>query len=238
VAETVFSAPAARPANLALLFQELFTAIVRLRANRQNVTSAELFRSQVLNAIRTGDQAAKAHGYTEDDVKPAVFALVAFLDESILNLRTPAFDDWVRKPLQEELFGRHVAGETFFENLNHLLGRRDSPELADVIEVYYLCLLLGYLGRFSISSKSDLRAIMGQTDDKIKRIRGISTGLSPQWMLPEAGAITAARDPWVFRFAIFAAGTAVLAVVLFLIYNFSLNSGAAALQALTAGARQ
>jgi type VI secretion system protein ImpK len=237
VVDSVFSIPVVRPANLALLFQEFFTAVVRLRANRLDFSSADQFRAQVVNAIRSGDQAAKAQGYTDDDVKLAVFALVAFLDESILNLRKPAFDDWVRKPLQEELFGRHVAGELFFENLNHLLGRRDSQELADVVEVYYLCLLLGYLGRYSISSKSDLRTIMGQADDKIKRIRGIQAGLSPQWMLPEVTAV-AVRDRWIPRLAIFSALSGVLAVVLFAIYDASLGSAAAALQTLVSGGRR
>ncbi|HTB15868.1 MAG TPA: DotU family type IV/VI secretion system protein [Bryobacteraceae bacterium] len=238
MAETVITGPAARPANLALIFQELFTAIVRLRANRQDISSADVFRSQVVNAIRAGDQASKAQGYSDEDVKLVVFALVAFLDESVLNLRKPAFDDWVRKPLQEELFGRHVAGETFFENLNHLLGRRDSPELADVIEVYYLCLLLGYLGRYSISSKSDLRQVMGQTDDKIKRIRGAGVGLSPQWMLPEGGAAPVTRDSWILRLGVFSALSAILVVVLFLYYDFSLGTGATALQALISGAHR
>jgi type VI secretion system protein ImpK len=238
VADSVIAEPVARPANLALIFQDLFTAVVRLRANRQDVTNAELFRSQIMHAIRTCDQAAKAHGYTDDDVKAVVFALVAFLDESVLNLRKPAFDDWVRKPLQEELFGRHVAGETFFENLHHLLGRRDSQELADVIEVYYLCLLLGYLGRYSISSKSDLRAVMGQTDDKIKRIRGAGAGLSPQWMLPERGAISVGSDPWILRIGILSAVSAVLAAILFVSYDFSLGSAASALQSLISGAHR
>src|ERR1022692_3649887 len=36
-----------RPENLALIFQELFTAIVRLRANRQAVSDAESFRHHI-----------------------------------------------------------------------------------------------------------------------------------------------------------------------------------------------
>ena len=102
------------PENLALLFQELFTAIVQLRAHRQDVGDAEVFRSQVLQAVRIATQAAKARAYTDEDIQLAVFALIAFLDETILNLRQPVFQEWVRKPLQgEELFGRHVAGEVF-----------------------------------------------------------------------------------------------------------------------------
>lgn len=225
-----------RAPNLAFLLQELFTAVERLRANRLEVTNAQSFRNQVLEAIRTADHAAQGQGYVGEDVRLAVFALVAFLDESILNLRKPVFDDWVRKPLQEEMFGRHVAGETFFENLQALLGRRDSAELADVLEVYLLCLLLGYLGRYSISSKSELRSIMGHTADKIRRIRNSSTDLSPQWKLPDAPE-SASADPWVRRLAISAMGCAFLAGVLFVAYKVSLGDAASALQAMVRGAR-
>jgi type VI secretion system protein ImpK len=211
------------PDNLALFFQELFTGIVRLRSNRQDVNDAEQFRNQVLHAIRMAEQNGKARGYTDEDISLAVFAVVAFLDESILNLRKPVFNDWVRKPLQEELFGRHVAGELFFENLKQLLGRRDSVEAADLLEVYYLCILLGYLGRFSIASKGDLRMLMGQTDDKIRRIRKTGMELSPHWMLPEETAPPRA-DPWMRRIAIGAAVSFFLALSLFSAYRISLGS--------------
>ena len=222
----------ARGENLALIFQELLTAVVRLRAERQEVSSAEIFRSQVLEAIKHADQRAKGRGYTDEDIQLAIFALVAFLDESILNLRKPIFKEWVRKPLQEELFGRHVAGETFFEHLERLLGRRDSPELADLIEVYYLCLLLGYLGKYSISSRGDLRGLMGQAEDKIQRIRKTTGAMSPNWALPKEAALSRI-DPWVKRLQIVAASTAAVAVALFLTYKLLLDSGISALQELT-----
>lgn len=217
--------------NLALCFQELFTAIVRLRANRQEVTNAETFRGQVLQAIRAATQNAKARGYTDEDIQLAVFAVAAFLDESILNLRKPVFQEWVRKPLQEELFGRHVAGEVFFDNLQTLLGRRDSQELADLLEVYYLCVLLGYLGKYSIASKGDLRALMGHTDDKIKRIRGDRTGISPAWILPDEVA-QAVADPWLRRLAIAAAACLLGALILFGIYKIDLGSDVSTVQTL------
>jgi type VI secretion system protein ImpK len=229
--------PAVRPPNLAQSFQELITAVVRLRCDRQAVSSAEVFRNQVQSAIRTAERNAKALGYAEEDVKSATFALVAFLDESILNLRKPVFNEWVRRPLQEEMFGRHVAGETFFRQLEEILGRRDAPAVADLLEVYYLCLLLGYLGRYSIASKGDLRALMGQAEDKIKRIRHSGVELSPQWALPNEGAGPAQVDPWMRRLGIGAAACAVLSVVLFVAYLISLGSGAAAIQSLASQIR-
>ena len=223
------------PDNLALFFQELYTAIVRLRAGRQEVNNADVFRNQVLNAIKTAEQNARTRGYPDEDVRLGSFAMVAFLDESILNLRKPVFNDWVRKPLQEELFGRHVAGEVFFENLQEILGRRDSPEVADLLEVYYLCLLLGYLGRYSITSKGDLRALMGQTEDKIKRIRKSNAELSPSWALPNETAGPLRSDPWMRRLLIVLAVFGIVTVLLYPVYRISLSSGVSSLRQLSGG---
>jgi len=219
-----------RTENLALIFQEMLTATVRLRSDRQQVTNADTFRSQVLNAIKVADQQARARGYTEEDIQLATFAAVAFMDESILNLRKPIFKDWVRRPLQEELFGRHVAGEVFFDHANQILGRRDAPETADLLEVYQLCLLLGYQGKYSISSKGDLRALMGQIEDKIQRIRKGTASLSPGWPFEGDGALGGRIDPWLRRLTILFFAILVLTIVLFGAYEMSLGSGARTLQ--------
>ena len=119
----------------------------RLRSNRQQVADAPGFRAQIWAAVRQADDEARRRGYTTDDIELATFATIAFLDESILNLRLPVFADWPRQPLQEERYGHHIAGEIFFQNLQKLLGRQDSHETADLLEVYQLCLLLGFAGR-------------------------------------------------------------------------------------------
>ncbi len=81
--------------------------------------------------------------------------------------------------MQEELFGTHMAGEIFFQNLQSLLGRSDSPDLADLLEVHYLCLLLGYRGRYSVGSTGELQAAMQATADKIRQDRASLKALSP-----------------------------------------------------------
>src|ERR1035438_10779893 len=115
-----------RPDNLPLIFQEVFTAIERLRSNRQGVTDSQSFRHHTREALKTAASQALAAGYPSEDVKFATFATVAFLDESVLNSRNPVFTGWESKPLQEELFGTHIAGEVFFQHLQQLLGRNDS----------------------------------------------------------------------------------------------------------------
>src|SRR5215831_14527342 len=109
--------------NLAFVFQELLTVGERLRAHRQQVSDANSFRQQLWSGVKLADDEARRRGYTAADIELAIFAVVAFLDESILNLRSPVFADWPRQPMQEERYGQQIAGEIFFQNLNKLLAR-------------------------------------------------------------------------------------------------------------------
>jgi type VI secretion system protein ImpK len=212
-----------RPDNLALLFQDVLTAIVRLRANRQGVTDANAFRHHTREALKTAASQALAAGYTAEDTRHATFAAVAFLDESVLNSQNPIFAEWLRKPLQAELFGTHTAGEEFFVSLQQLLGRGDSADLADLIEIHYLCLLLGFGGRYSAGNRGELLQIMNLTGEKIRRIRGRFGDLSPAWRPPKEKAVSHA-DPWVKRWGIIAAVCAVVTLLMFVGYMFGLNS--------------
>jgi type VI secretion system protein ImpK len=214
-----------RPENLALIYQEVLTAVVRLRANRQGVTDAAAFRHHTREALKTAANQALSAGYPSEDVKLATFAGVAFLDESVLNSQNPIFADWLRKPLQEELFGTHISGEVFFQNLQQLLGRTDSADLADILEIHYLCMLLGFGGRYSVGNRGELAQIMNMTAEKIRRIRGHFGPLSPAWAPPPEAA-RSMKDPLVRRLAIVAAACAILMILLFAIYKLTLSSGA------------
>jgi type VI secretion system protein ImpK len=213
-----------RPESLALIFQEVLTAIERLRGSRQGVTDAEAFRHHTREALKNAAAQGLAGGYNADDVRYATFATVAFLDESILNSQNPIFHDWLRKPLQEELFGNQIAGETFFQNLQQLLGRSDSPDLADVLEVHHLCMLLGFCGRYSAGNRGELGQVIGATAEKIHRIRGQFGALSSHWTPPPEKARISA-DPWVRRWGIIAAVCAGLTILLFVVYKLVLGNG-------------
>jgi type VI secretion system protein ImpK len=223
-----------RTDNLALIFQEVLTAIVRLRCNRQELSDAESFRFYMREAIKTAVQEARNQaGYNADDIKMATLALVGFLDESVLNTRNPIFADWPRKPLQEELFGIHMAGEIFFRNLEQLMGRNDSADLADLLEVHYLCLLLGFGGRYSIGGKGELQAVTTATGERIRRIRGVSNDPFME-VLTEAEIVKVTEDPWVKKFLIIAISCCVLMLVLLVTFKVTLGSSASEVRA-TAG---
>ncbi len=233
ISQPAGSAPGRRVDNLAMLFQEALTVMVRLRSNRQAVGDPQAFRSQISLALQSAGQDAVRLGYSPEDVRVATFAIVAFLDESILNSHNPAFNDWVRKPLQQELFGVDVAGEIYFRNIDHFLGRSDSQELADVLEIYQLCLLLGYRGRYSVGSNAELRNVARILAERIQRIRGGS--LMPSPWIPPAETVGPPSDPWIRRFLWSAVVCWALALVLFLIFKFSLDPASELRSVISAG---
>ena len=205
----------------------------RLRSNRQSVTDAASFRAQIWEAVKQADREARTCGYSQEDVEMAIFAVIAFLDESILNLRHPIFADWPRQPLQQERYGHQIAGEIVFQNLQKLLVRTDSQALGELLEIYYLCLLLGFAGRYSMGGSGELRGIMQQTADKLQRIRQISARISPAADLPPQTVRVAGGDPWVKRMLIAAIASLVLVIALFLVFRVTLGSGVESLRSLT-----
>jgi len=217
--------------NLALIYQEALTSIVRVRSGRQAVSDAQYFRNQFREALRLAHDEARLRNYSDEADRDARFAVVAFLDESVLNLRSAVFADWVRKPLQEELFGVHVGGEIFFRNLERLMGQVDSPVLADILEVYLLCLALGYAGRYSVSGKGELKTIRETVMQRLRRIRGTRQSLAPAWK-PESAEAPPPSDPWVKRLVYGAVAAVFLVVVLFVVYRLTLNSAVTSVASL------
>ena len=220
---------------LAIVLQEVLTAVGRVRANRQSVTDAATFRNHIKQLLSGAHEEARRAGYASEDVKLAIYAIVMFLDESILNSPLPALAGWSRKPLQEELFGEHMGGEVFFENLRTLIGRQDSEELADVLEVYQLCLLLGFRGRYGAAGQSEVQRWVGAAAEKIARVRGAPRELVPGWAPPERETFPVQRDPWIRRLAFAALGLASTAIVIWVVLRITLGSWISQLQSLQPG---
>jgi type VI secretion system protein ImpK len=213
--------------NLALAFQEVFTAIVRLRYNRQAASDANSFRAQVKRALEAAKKDARSQGYSPEDVNQVIFAVVAFLDESVLSSDNPVFADWPSLPLQTELFGQQSAGEIVFQDIQKTLNRGDSREVCDVLEVYDLCLLLGFKGRYAAGGSGDLHSITAAIREKIRRVRGAGAPLSPRGTLPSDAVRVVHSDPWIRRLAIVAVTALLLALLLFVGFKIGLSSSSA-----------
>lgn len=79
-----------------------------------------------------------------DEVEEARFALVAWADETILVSSWSGREEWLREPLQLQLFRTNRAGDEFYDHLAAL-----RPEQNYAREVYFLCLCLGFEGGYT-----------------------------------------------------------------------------------------
>ena len=210
------SAPQEKTNDLALAFQEVFTVVLRTRFFVQRVENADSFRSTLRRMISAAVKDAAAMGYSDEASKMAIYAMIGFLDESVLNSKDPTFADWARRPLQEEMFGGHVAGELFFRNVTDLLNRPESAEVADVLELHGLCLLLGYRGRFAFGDASEIHSILHRIREKITRIRGSYALFRP--IETPAAPPRRKADSWVRGLAVTAILLAVFTLIAYLGY--------------------
>ena len=206
---------------LARSLEVALTAIARLRAGRQSVDDVAAFRAHMVRALEEAAAAARVQGYTPEDARLAEYAVVALLDESVLhNARLAPV--WAQRPLQDERYGQHLAGEWFFQHIDQLLARPDSLALADILEVYQLCLQLGFRGRYGPDSAA-LGTVSSQIAARLSRLRGAPLeDLAPGWR-PRADAV-ASFDPWIRPLAIGLGAAIVLALAIWGAGRLSLGS--------------
>ena len=115
--------------------------------------------------------------------------------------------------------------------MQKVLNRPDSNEVADLLEVYGLCLLLGFKGRYAAGGSGDLRAAHVAVREKIRRIRGSSGALSPRGMIPADAVRLVQTDPWVRRLFIAMIATTAVTVVFGIMFKLILVYGASAMSA-------
>jgi len=230
---------ALRTQSLASCYENAFTIILLLSSlHQQAATNSQDFRTSIRAALRAAMEQAKVIGYSSEINQLAFFALVSLLDESVLKLQSPAFADWAQQPLCLDMFGHNRAGEVFFDNLRTLLTRQDSQETADCLEVYCLCMLLGFKGKYALISSisygsgpagaprygGEIQSVIRQAREKIDRIRG-QVSFLPDAPAPQVKQI-ATVDRWSRGLGIAALALFVLALVAFGGFWAALSSGA------------
>jgi type IV/VI secretion system ImpK/VasF family protein len=135
-------------------FAPVFASGLRLGEEPAARGTAEL-RRELQGLISDARRRAEAEGKPAADIDRAAFAVVAWLDELIAR-HSDSLSGWA--PLQVELFHTNNAGNEFFEHLRAL-----RPDQAEVSEVYYVALCLGFVGEYMFDAGE------GGELDRIKR---------------------------------------------------------------------
>lgn len=126
---------------------ECFNALNQLRELEGEIASPELVHQRLRGYIDEVKHRGRDAGLADRDVADVQYALVALADEIALTKPDPLRGHWLTQPLQIQYFNEHQAGEGFFDRLQAI--RKDRRRI-EVLQVYYLCLLFGFQGRYAI----------------------------------------------------------------------------------------
>lgn len=189
------AAPASR--RLMDLATDWFATVLAI-ARVPELPDPGALRTRALALKDRFESEAGAAGFGAQDVRDAVFALVAFFNETVLSSKGHARDVWLTQPLAVEGFDPGRAGETFFTTLDEL--RRDRDARIEALEVLYSCLLFGYRGKFRLSPPERLATLAHEVEQDIFAVRGSALhALSPNGARPpeRAGETLEGPPRWI-----------------------------------------
>jgi type VI secretion system protein ImpK len=171
---------AAQSANDLVTFAApVFDLILRLQAGI--IKPSNELRPKIKSLLDDFDRRAERYRFNHKIVQVSKFALAAFVDETVLTGDFFLKEEWEKFPLQLEYFGEQLAGNKFFEKLEAMI--RQIDQTADAVEIYYVCMLLGFKGRYAVYEHDKLLKIMQQTADALVKAGKITkVELSPHWL--------------------------------------------------------
>ena len=157
----------------------IFDLVLRLKS--AIVAPSNDLRPKIASMLDDFERRAERYKFNHKIVSVSKFALASFVDETILTNNFPLRSEWERNPLQLEYFGEQLAGNKFFEKLESMLKQTEVTQ--DGVEIYYLCMLLGFKGRYGVYEQEKLLAIMQNTANELVKVGKIKpTELSPNWL--------------------------------------------------------
>lgn len=147
-----------KPDNLLLEnSMNIFHLIMPMISEERGATTGLDLRSKLEQAFADFERRCYETQIDTGTVSEVKYALAAFVDEKVMSSAWPHRLTWMGKPLQIEYFGDNLAGEGFFQKLTKL--RQSGDRNIDALEVYYLCMQLGFEGMYRMRGLEQLQAL-------------------------------------------------------------------------------
>lgn len=179
-------------------------------------------KNKIIKEIQQFQLNAQASEIDPDTISSTRYVLCTVLDEAVLSTPWGNSSGWAQQSLLSLFYKEVSGGERFFDLLKSLA--QNPTKNRNLLELMYLCLSLGFEGRYRIieNGKDKLINIREWLYRILQKERGIAeTTLSPHWE-----GVTDRRNPlmrlvplWVFG-----AIAASLLAILFSVFLFKLNN--------------
>ena len=170
---------------LVAMANPILAAVPQIRRTLKHADPASLLAT-LRDQIEALEMSAISAEIPDDTVSAAVYALCALLDESAAS--TPWGGAWIENGLLQAIRGESGGAEGFFEQLERI--EIDPEKHADLLEFLYVCLALGFEGRYR--SGEGGRAGLAEVKERLYRVitrrRPRPDALSERWRTPAAQA--------------------------------------------------
>jgi type VI secretion system protein ImpK len=191
----------------------------------------EGLRRQAVESVHAFEAQAQAAGVDPTDVTIARYLICTFLDSAIFQAPWGGQNVWGARSLLLTFHKEAHGGEKFFSVLERL--RQDPVRYLNLLELQYVCLALGFMGKYRLEPNGRV-ALQALQDDLYKIIRarrpGIGSALSAHWQglaAPKASALRLV--PW---WVVATAGAAVVFGTLILLRSYLSDQAAPTVAAL------
>jgi type VI secretion system protein ImpK len=198
---------------------DVLSLILQLR-NSQDLPAPDILQRRVLGLFDTMMQNGREARIPEQDMVDVKYALAAFADEVIYHSNWPGRTQWLNNPLQLQFFHENTAGDGFFERLDMLHAQRGRDH---VTQIYFLCLALGFQGKFRLGAQEQLAAVAEGVGNHVALSVGGSDVLAPNAERKDGGTGAVRRE---LPFLAVALGFFVLALLIVIVLRLIIGSSA------------
>ncbi len=151
--------------------QPMFGLVIRMR----RLTECEDVRSlyeTIRDQIGTVSDEVRQHGYDSATLLAYRYALCTFIDEAVMLTPWGKTSEWSQRSLLSYHHNETWGGEKFFTVLSRMM--MDPAKYRDVLEFKYLCLCLGFRGKYAQQNghETTLNGIIAKLHRALRPLRG------------------------------------------------------------------
>jgi type VI secretion system protein ImpK len=192
-------------------------------------TSGESLRRTVSDLIVQSETFRETFGFDKADYESARFAVFAWIDETVMKSSFEGKEAWKRQLLQRAFYNTTRGGVEFYRRFEDL-----DEDKMEVREIYYLCLALGFSGRYGLSEEDGAfrDRLMDQQFKRLTGSSGLFSKASRSKLFPAAYGLVVperyekrtVRKRSMLMTALLGVGPVVLFAFLYALYRFILNN--------------